>query len=78
MTEEEERKYLEIIKSRLTGWERGWTPKEIVGVNNLNNNLVFLLRWTNDEQTIVLSEEAKQRCPQLVIQFYEQHSVWDD
>ena len=75
---DEEREYLHIIKSRPTGWDKGWAPREIVGINSLNSTLVFLVKWTNEEQTIVLSEVAKFRCPQLVIQFYEKNSVWDD
>ncbi|CAG2120990.1 unnamed protein product, partial [Medioppia subpectinata] len=71
MSTEEEREILQLIRTRLNGWDKGWTPDDIVGINSLDATLVFLVKWTNGKQSIVLSEVAKHKCPQLVIRFYE-------
>ncbi|CAG2169787.1 unnamed protein product [Oppiella nova] len=78
MSADEEKEILNLIRTRLHGWDKGWTATDIVGINSLDETLVFLVKWTNGEQTVVLSDVAKHKCPQLVIKFYERHSVWDD
>lgn len=77
MSEQEMREFLHLLRTRKNGFDQGWTPKEIIGINSLNDTLVFLVKWTNDKQTIVLSEVANNKCPQMVIQFYEKHINWD-
>lgn len=60
-----------------SGFERSWTPEVIKGMNMIDNEMVFLMQWTNGRQTIEPTSVAKVKCPQLVIQFYEKHINWD-
>lgn len=54
------------------GFSRGLIPEKIVGATNVSGNLMFLIKWTNEEEAdLVSSEVANKECPQLVIKFYE-------
>jgi hypothetical protein len=55
------------------GFDRGLTPEKIVEtVQNPEGDHSFLIKWKEcDEADIVASKEAHERCPQLVIEFYE-------
>lgn len=68
--------YREILMLA-SGFERSWTPEVIKGMNMIDNEMVFLMQWTNGRQTIEPTRVAKVKCPQLVIQFYEKHINWD-
>jgi len=83
--------YVQIIKSSdtevsdpetddeidgLTGFERGLQPEKIIGVTQIEGKLVFLMNWHGCRLTdLVPHEEANQKCPQVVIDFYEQKLV---
>ncbi|XP_015791491.1 chromobox protein homolog 1 [Tetranychus urticae] len=63
----------------LNGFDRGLEPKKILGATHKNGEIMFLMKWRNtDEYELVPSSIANIKCPQLVIQFYQDHSVWSD
>lgn len=42
------------------------------------DQLMFLMKWMGvEEADLVLAKEARVICPQLVIDFYEDHIVWE-
>lgn len=59
------------------GFERGYTPDCIIGANDTPEGLMFLIRWKEiDEVDLVFAKEARVRCPETVINFYESRLVW--
>jgi hypothetical protein len=54
------------------GFDKGLTPEKIMAATLDNNEIMFLIKWKEEENgDIVSAKEANIRCPQLVIQFYE-------
>ncbi|SPP80884.1 blast:Chromobox protein homolog 5 [Drosophila guanche] len=65
--------------AHLVGFARGLEPEKILGATNSLGKIGYLIKWkgiNNDD--MVTAEEVKQRCPQLLISFYEQCIVWTD
>ncbi|XP_074595679.1 chromobox protein homolog 5-like [Brevipalpus obovatus] len=61
----------------LTGFERGLMPKGIEGVGIVDGKLMFLINWHGCRFTDILTaEEVRERCPQLVIDYYQNKIVW--
>nr|CAD7261140.1 unnamed protein product [Timema shepardi] len=55
------------------GFERGFKPDFIIGATEENGVLKFLMKWQGIiEGDLVLASEANIKCPQIVIDFYEQ------
>ncbi|KHN76730.1 Chromobox -like protein 3 [Toxocara canis] len=56
------------------GFDRGLEPQEIVGAMRSNDGEVkMLIKWKGcEEHDAVHAKLANERCPQLVIKFYEQ------
>lgn len=51
-------------------------PERILGLTkNKDNQLMFMIKWSGSgqEATLVPSHQARCLCPQLVIDFYQEH-----
>uniref|UniRef100_A0A1A8H1Q9 Chromobox homolog 3b n=2 Tax=Nothobranchius korthausae TaxID=1143690 RepID=A0A1A8H1Q9_9TELE len=52
-------------------------PECIIGSTDRKGELMFLVKWKNSDDVALLpAREASLRCPQVVIDFYEQKLSW--
>jgi len=59
------------------GFERGLDPQRIIGAVSTSGVEEFLMKWKGtDEVDLISVPEAKQRCPQIVIRFFEERLTW--
>jgi hypothetical protein len=54
------------------GFDRGLTPERILGATDSIGHLMFVMKWQNTrEHDLVWAKTAYQRCPSVVIDFFE-------
>lgn len=58
-------------------FEIGLEPDKIIGATEVNGELAFLVQWKcSNKAQLIPSKLARIKCPQLVIDFYEQRLTW--
>ncbi len=62
----------------VTGFDKGLSPEKIIGVNQDNGMLQFLVKYKGADYMELLSNKLlREKCPELIINYYEAHISWD-
>lgn len=76
-TSEEENKPDGNQNKEVDGFARGLKPDVILGASIADGHIFFRIKWKkSDYAEWVTSEMARKECPQLVINYYEDHARW--
>ena len=68
-----------LIPDKILGATDSLSRNSIQGGLVISRSLMFLMKWKNSSKTdLVLASAANKICPQVVIQFYENHLFWQD
>ncbi|CAH1715374.1 unnamed protein product [Chironomus riparius] len=55
------------------GFDRGLVPECIIGATKRSKEVYFLMKWKGtDVGDFVKAKEANEKCPEIVIKYYEQ------
>lgn len=69
----------DAIEEPTSNYEEGAVAKRIIGARLADKGIMFLFEWQGlQEASLVPSEEANIKWPQVVIKFYEERTTWID
>lgn len=62
-----------------TGFDRGLIPEKVMGItSNSRNDLLYLIKWKDHGGAeLIDSSIVNNKCPQLVIAFYQSKILWN-
>jgi len=64
--------------NKQNGFERGLEPEKVLGHTFKSGNLMYRIQWKGTDQVeLVPAKEARTKCPEMVIAFYEEEERRD-